>query len=1111
MDNKVNQQDRTPRDDRTERPTPEQGASGTGNSWFTNEADEPPSSEQPGQREPEQREPRQQQPQQQQGTAAPHPAAAHSTATHSAAARAAAPRSTEQDAEQRYADALAALNRMMSTFDFKELSWVTEVLRATAGALPEQDPSRPGVLNNLGSAAQLAHLASGDLAHLEDAVTYYRSAAEAASSDDPDVVLYLSNLALALTDCAGRKGSAEQAVEAVDVARLGVERTGTAGAGGTDSDSADLPRHRDTALIRLGNALKLHARLAADNDSDDESIEVFQAALRESSGQDGAQRPEGPDLMISLGSALLRRHERTTDPNDLDEGIKYLRTGVGMLPDGQHRRWMLLRFAEALRLRYRQRGDLTDLQSAINELFGVLDDLESGNPVLGKLIWNLTSATVEHLDSSGESGNLYRALKTISPVMRNLATDDPNRAVALASYGALARRHYMHAGNTAALDTAVAAGEAALDAETTAPKRCAVLNSLASTLITRFERAGQQSDLDRAHAAASEALQDSEQRTAPQYTAYAQLGVVSTHQHRLNSRNDELETAIEMFDRALIAMPDSAPERVTVATHLGRALQTLHRRTGRRKLYRWARRTLTEAATLPTGPADQRLKAANLCGRLAAQAHRWSEALESFTLAVELLPLVTQGKRAVATPTVQRRWAHVTADAAACAIEVGKPERAVELLEHGRAALLSELMPAGSELGQLNLTHPDLATDAVRLRRLLDRHPEEPILGGVDVIDDVRRRRWLADTWDELLDEIRNESGGDRMRPWSFDTLATAADEGAVVLINLSEFRSDAVIVFGGRALVVRLPGVTPELAEEHAASALNAAQQAQRTADTERTLGMTLDWLWQHVTRPVLERMGYTRTPPQGARWPRLWWSTQGAAAFLPLHAATSTGGDSALDRVVSSHTPGLRVLLTTKRRRERTGADTALIAGPSDERTPDQPGRIPARHWSSATAMSERDHTADDVFAAFGHHQLIHVCEPSTQHAAQPAAGLVLDREDRARSLNLLDIGQRDFGDAKFLCLARCRTKDAPSAAALTMAGAFAFIGFAHVISTLWAMHRGPAEDVLAALYAELARDGEFRAEFSAGVLHATTRRLRRRYPEAPTLWAGYTHVGV
>ncbi|WP_017976821.1 CHAT domain-containing protein [Actinopolyspora halophila] len=1080
MDNQVHQQNQPFHgSDHSSGPHPEHSA-GTGNSWFNNAEEAAPART---------------------GPSSP-PAPENRPAPESRSAP------EEQTPEQRYADALAALNHMMATFDFKALSWVTEVLRATAGALPETDPSRPSVLNNLGSAAQLAHLASGDLAHLEDAVTYYRSAADSARRDDPDGVLYLCNLALARTDCANRKGSVEQAADAVQAAKRATERLDRIPATGGDTEGSG--RHRTTALVRLGNALKSHARLASDNDSDDESVDVFRAALRKTVGGDGGQRGGDPELLISLGTALLRRHERNAEPSDLDEGIKYLSNGVESLPDGQHRSSMLLRFAEALRLRYRQRGDLTDLQSAVDELFGMLDALDPGNPLLGKLVWNLASATVEHLDSSGEHGNLYRALRAISPKMRDLAGDDPNRAVALAGYGALARRHYLHGGNTAALDTAVAAGEAATEAEAPAPKQCAVLNSLASTLITRFERANEQEDLDRATQTAQQALNASEVRTAPQYTAYAQLGVVAVHRHRISGQNEDLETAIEMFDRALIAMPDSAPERVSVSTHLGRALQTLYRRTGRRKLYRWARRTLTEAASLPTGPADQRLRAANLCGRLAAHAHRWSEALESFALAVELLPLVTQGKRAVATPSVQRRWAHVTADAAACALEVGKPERAVELLEHGRAALFSELLPGGGELGRLNHSHPELATDAVRLRRLLDRPNEEPILGGPDIVEDVERRRWLAETWDDLLNEIHAEPGHERtMAPLPFSRLAEATDQGAVVLINLSKYRSDAIVVFGGRALVVGLPSASPELAEKHAETVLSATQQGQRSAENENALSEALDWLWRNVTRPVLDRMGYTRTPAQGVRWPRLWWSPQGAAAFLPLHAATSAEGDSALDRVISSYTPGLRTLLDTEQREELDNGP-GLIVGPPDQHAPEHPTRLPARHWPSAPVLSSGEHTAEDVLTTLDQYHWLHICEPSTQNAAQPAASLVLDREDRERSLGLLDLGQHDFGNARFACLARCRTRETPSAATFTLADAFAFIGFAHVVGTLWAVHRGASEDVISALYTEISQDGKFNATWTPMVLNALVRRLRRRYPDTPTLWAGYIHAG-
>ena len=127
--------------------------------------------------------------------------------------------------EQRYADAIAAMNRVISTLQFDDLPWITEVFRATAGVLDERDPSRAGVLNNLGSASQLAYVDSKQVGDLEDAVGYYRDASNSARQDDPDLVLYLCNLALALTDLAILSGQARHAEEGVRAARTAVEQT----------------------------------------------------------------------------------------------------------------------------------------------------------------------------------------------------------------------------------------------------------------------------------------------------------------------------------------------------------------------------------------------------------------------------------------------------------------------------------------------------------------------------------------------------------------------------------------------------------------------------------------------------------------------------------------------------------------------------------------------------------------------------------------------------------------------------------------------------------------------------------------------------------------------
>ncbi len=966
--------------------------------------------------------------------------------------------------------------------------------------LHEQDTARAGVLNNLGSASQLWHLSTGDPVHLEDAATYYRRAASYASFDDPDLVLYLCNLALALTDHASRTNDPDRAEEAVRAARRATEQV----------DESD--RRRTTSLVRLGNALKLHARLAHDTDSDDESVEVFREAARgplDSDGSTPAHRSDSPELLINLGSALLRRHERGGSAADLDEGIGHLNNGVNILDDIEYRNVTLLHLAEALRLRFRQRGDSEDLQGSIDELLGILEGLGAGHPLTGKVTWALTSATVEHVDSTGDTENLQRTLRAITPVVRGITGDDPDRATALASFGALVRRHHLHSANAAALDTAVAAGETAAQAANSTGKHCAVLNSLVSTLITRYEHSGNSADLDRAGTVAEQARENAPEGSVPEHTAWAQLGIISAHRYRDGSRTADLETAVEMFDRALIAMPEQAPERVAVTVHQGRALRALYQRTGRRRHYRWARKALTEAAAQSTGPADQRLRAADLCGRMAAQAHRWSEALESFGTAVELLPLVTRGKRVAATTAAQQRWATITADAAACAVEDGQPERAVELLEHGREALLGELLPAASELGALRRSRPDLAADTVRSRRLLDRPAADPVMAPTDIVDEPQRRAQLAESWNRTLEEVRSESEH-HLGVVPFAELSPAAEDGMVVLVNVSRYRSDALIVFAGRVMVVPLPGVTPDNAAEQAATAVAVAQQPRRS---QQPLIDTMDWTWHNVVRPVLDRMGYIGTPAAGQPWPRAWWAVTGALAFLPLHAAMAASGHCALDRVVSSYTTGLRALLRGKRRPLAENPSALVVMDSMNQGGGELPLRNQtlARHWPSAEIITGDRESPESLLDKLAEHPLAHLCERSTQDPARPSDDVVVEREPQQHSLSLAELGQRWLSEAEFAYLGRCgTTSETPSSAGLTLAEALGFAGFTHVIGTLWSVDEHSGARIHADVYAELDTEDGFDTDGSAFALHNAVNQLRVESPDSPARWAAHTHVG-
>jgi tetratricopeptide (TPR) repeat protein len=987
------------------------------------------------------------------------------------------PAGERPSAEQRYAEAIATMNNIVSTLDFSALPRVTEVFRTTAGVLREDDPARAGVLNNLGSATQLTHVQSGDLADLEDAISYYRAAATSAHAGDRDRALYYCNLALALTDLAGKTDRPDLAQESIRVAQEALQQTPARDG------------RRPMALLRLANALKLHAELSGSVESDEESISAFREAARISPAGDSTTA----ELLVNLGNALLRRYQRNWSLDDLDEAVKHLSTGAGGLADGEARRTALCRYAEALRLRFQRTGDLTDLNTAINELIGVLGVLESGNPLLGMAISQLTEATAEHVDATGEPGQLRRVLRPITPAVRAMTADDPSRPAALAGYATLLRSQFLHGGEARALDTAITAGEAAVEGAP-ASERGRMVTALVTTLLQRFEHGEERSDLDRAADLAQEAAKS--QSSPERYIAWVQLGRCAAHRFATSGRTKDLDNAIELFDQALIAMPPDAPGRAGVAIHLGRALQAQHQRNGRRRYYRWARKVLTEAAHLVSAPADQRLRAAALAGRISATEQKWSEAMDSFSTAVELLPLMTRGKRVVASPSAQQRWATLVADAAACAVEAGESDRAVELIEHGRSAILADYLPTGGELGELHRSSPDLADEIVRLRRLLDRPIDDHELDGDN-------RLHLADAWASLLGEVRQIQPG-HLRIKQVQELSEDVPDGSVVVINLSRYRSDALVVIGGRVLTVPLSGAEPDKAESMAVDLLVAAQQ-----DDHPAMAEVLDWSWVRITRPVLDRMGYLSTPGEGERWPRIWWSAFGAAAYLPLHAATAHAGASALDRVVSSHTPTFATLTRAGRRDEGASLVAAGWAAQVSRELPRQ-NQILAQYWPTAEIASVESASSPDMLRMLPQFSRVHICEPSSQFPAQPAAGLVLDREGQ-RPLGLVELGQVALGQAEFCYLGQCATAaDPPCAAALSLAGALGFAGYAHTVGTLWEVDDDSASEVLADVYGEMFGPDGFGVDGAAYAVHNAARRLRGKYPDEHAAWAAHVHVG-
>ncbi|MEV1242740.1 CHAT domain-containing protein [Nonomuraea sp. NPDC050022] len=388
----------------------------------------------------------------------------------------------------------------------------------------------------------------------------------------------------------------------------------------------------------------------------------------------------------------------------------------------------------------------------------------------------------------------------------------------------------------------------------------------------------------------------------------------------------------------------------------------------------------------------------------------------------------------------------------------------------------------------------------------------------------VDERMALAREWDSLLEQVRElPEFTDFLESPSIGDLAEATSDGTVVIVNVSQWRCDALMVSRAGVRSVELPGLSRESAMARMRAYLQAvgdAHLASRSPEAmvarERMEGVltdTLAWLWETVARPVLDAQRLSG--PSEGRWPRLWWCPTGPLTLLPLHAAGGPGG-WVMDRAVSSYTPTLRILAETPPAVSPEDDDRLLIVSlPETPGQPPLPGVVKetdalrklfaGRH----TLLHGDDATKANVRAELARHRWAHLSCHATQDLTTPSRGGLIVYDGR---LTVTDLAEEDRkGDFAFL--SACKTATGGTTLpdeAITLAAVLRYTGYRHVIATLWAVDDSVTAPLVHALYLALTRSGYFDPENAAVALHQVIRAFRAGLPTRPSLWVPFVHVG-
>ena len=1046
--------------------------------------------------------------------------------------------------------------------DPAELERAISLGRSATALPPHENSDGTSALNNLAVAIEARYDLDGSITDLEDAIGLHRTSL-ALRPPGSSRKGSLHNLAGAFCKLFEARGTPEALESAVGYARRAVNARPRDG------------RDQSKCLSMLARALVERSRRARAPEDLDEAIERARAAC----DMTPVEHPLRESHLAHLVEALIARSELTSGPEDIEEAVALAgahATAANPAPDGSKPGALLLMLA--LFSRYRWNASISHLDEAIAEgwLASEWPDTSSAMSVgPTRLLSELLYHRFRH---AGALSDLDAAIDQRRAVLGRSGNGGRTQPTDLSSLGMYLWERFVHTAHASDLDESVTLNRAAVANARHATDRAMCLANLGAVLSARFDRDHLLSDLDESISVTRTAL--AIDLTSHEQQAGFLANLTSAYVQRFDVVHEpaDLDEAITHGRRCMELVDERHPERAKFLLNLGRAYSLRSLLAADPTADRDAAVDAALRAWHSEGaPARHRIPAAQeAAGLLTSSApHR---AVDLMVAAVQMLPAISP--RRLTRDDRQRELRGIgtlAAEAASLVLaderypERERPLRALSLLEVGRAVLIGQSLEGRDDLSSLRASHPDLAARFVELRDLLDQPVDtahfSSSTSGRQEIPLVTRRRVrerprLAAEFETLLSHIRAVQGFEAFgRPPAPEELLDAAQRGPVVVLTISEYGCHALLITPNRVIAMALDNLDMDVVGERfdafqqARDAISLDEDSEGRRAAARTFTQVLEWLWDSVTRPVLDALGLLhQPPPDPAEWPRVYWIPCGALSVFPIHAAGyhampdagkgSQAPQAVIDCVVSSYAPSVRLLLHTRRRAEHTAslsAPSALgIAMPAtpglldDGRLPYVAGEIAAfrRYFPDATVLEGGAGGAhgplpavyDEVRMRMPHHEILHFAGHGEYDLSDPSQSRLLLADHEANPFTVSSLSAVTLARAQLAYLSACNTGSPLSFGlgdeSIHLASAFQVAGFNHVVSTLWETDDRTSVVVAETFYSGLGgSDRELDLGHTAHVLHRAVRAVRdgedrpgsagrRRHP---FLWGPFIHVGA
>jgi tetratricopeptide (TPR) repeat protein len=1024
--------------------------------------------------------------------------------------------------------ATALLCRYEHTNDPALLDRALVLLRGYADAYPRTGYGRAEYLATLAWATLRAAEASSAADAVQEAV---RSARDGASEYPRDPA-QLTGLGHALLLSHERTGRMRALSQAVGVQGQAVEMTPQGDA------------HRALRLSALGSALARRAVVTGSTHDVQRAVNAQRDAVAAADPAD----PGFATFLCNLGCALLQEYELGHDVDVLAEAINVHRRALeSSHPEHVQHVVRAEGLANALLYRYENFDDQDAATEAVALRRQTLAGLTGSHPMRARVQSNLAGVLLRRSERAEDTDGLDEAEQLMRRALESTEPSSTVTPIRLNLLGViLGRRGGAEAGPETDLDEACMVLREAIEAAPDGYEHLPMFRSNLAVFLTDIyerkqavDRPGAQRALNEAIGLHRHAVSETPSAHAERGRRVANLALVLTARARWDEDPQILDEADAACQAALASLSEHDPGRAQCLSVAGQIDRCRFELTGDREAGRRAREFYKRAAHDAFSPAATLIRAARSAGILAVQLGDHQSAFEELGYAVDLLErVVSPALRHGDQERLLAELSGLPRDAAALAIATGHPREALALLERGRGVLLGRMTDARTQYDVLAEREPDLAE---RLREVQGRLDHLQAPATTPVHEDAAppaassarstsdQRAELAQRYQQLVTEIRARPGFDGfLRPAASDQLHQAAQAGPVVVVNVSDHRCDALVLTGSELLHVALPNVTSDAVLQQAERFLRATDAGESAESTE-----VIEWTWDRIAEPVLQRLGITRRPSGDEPAPRLWWCPTGLAAFLPLHVAgrhdpEQIGGPrSVLDFTASSYIATLRSLIHQRRAvpaaDDGQGSKMLAVGVESTPLFPDAPplagvqrdiGELSAR-FAGLTVLDGENAGCARTLAEMARHPYVHFACHGVANLDSPFDAFLqlLDGPLTARQ-----IAARQLPDARLAFVGACETFRGGTSLpdeAISLAAALQLAGYRDVVATQWKVNELFTDTLAAAFYdAAIRRDADGRVvglDSAAHALREAVLAVRARAEGSPSLyWAPFVHTG-